>query len=82
MSSLNKIHVDFHNADKQGRVRLYTEGSLKEELKSKNIKLEQGLQILLTDDDDKDDILLALAVVEFSAEENMWVANIIEWDTE
>ena len=56
-----------------GRVRLNTKGTF-EDLDRLNFKLEQGLKLLLVDDDE----LKAIGIVEFSQEENIWVAS-FEW---
>lgn len=70
---MEKISVDFNNCDAMGRVRLNTKGTF-EDLDRLNFKLEQGLKLLLVDDDE----LKAIGIVEFSQEENIWVAS-FEW---
>ena len=67
-----KIFADFNNADEKGRVRLNTNGSIND---LKNIILRRGLPILLDDNDD----LTCEAILDFSEEEDMWVA-IINWN--
>jgi hypothetical protein len=67
-----KIFADFNNADEKGRVRLNTNGSIND---LKSIILRRGLPILLDDTDG----LTCEAILEFSDEENMWVA-VINWN--
>ena len=67
------IFADFNNADILGRIRLNTAGSL-DDVKNKMITLKNGLQLIVDDDDG----LTAHATVEFSKEENIWVAK-IDW---
>ena len=69
-----KLFADFHNADKQGRVRLNTTGTL-DDLAKYNITLKRGLEVLLNDDDS----LEVKGVVEYSEEERIWVAR-IDWN--
>ena len=69
-----KLFADFHNADKQGRVRLNTTGTF-EDLAKYNIILRPGLEVLLNDDDS----LEANGVVEYSEDEKIWVAR-IDWN--
>jgi len=71
---LNRIFVDFNNADEQGRVRLNTSGTL-EDLRNKKIELNDGIEILLDDSDG----LVTTGTIQFSKEENIWVA-LIDWD--
>jgi hypothetical protein len=74
MESLPKIFVDFNNNDVFGRIRLNTTGTF-EDLERLHIKLEEGLVLLLDDNDS----LSARGVVQFSEAENIWVA-VINWD--
>jgi hypothetical protein len=69
-----KIYADFNNTDTLHRVRLITIGTLND-LEKKGITLESGLEILLDDDEG----LVTSGVVQFSEEENIWVAK-INWD--
>jgi hypothetical protein len=69
-----KIFADFNNTDRKHRVRLTTVGTL-EDLERMNIKLEPGLELILDDNDE----LVTHGIVEFSEEENIWVAK-INWD--
>ena len=65
------IFADFNNADYKGRIRLNTSGTL-EDLQRKNLKLEAGLKVILDDADE----LTALATVEYSDDERIWVARL------
>jgi general stress protein 26 len=78
MRILNRIYVDFNNDDSKGRIRLITNGTIND-LKIKNIELESGINLLLFNADDADDILEAIGTVEFSEEEKIWVAVINNW---
>lgn len=71
---MKKVFADFNNADKNGRLRLSTVGSL-ESIKSYGIELYEGLEILLDDDES----LRTMGTVHFSDEENRWVAQ-IDWN--
>ena len=68
-----KIYVDFNNRDSLGRVRLNTKGTF-DDLKRFNIELKPGLELLLDDEEE----LMASGIVQFSQEENIWVAS-FEW---
>jgi hypothetical protein len=70
--SLPKIFADFNNADTEGRIRLNTNGSLRD---IANIQLYNGLEVILNDADE----LEATGIIEFSQTENIWVAK-IDWD--
>jgi hypothetical protein len=74
-----KIYADFQNADAKGRVRLNCDGTL-QDLARQKIQLREGLALALysddTDADGKPDELLVVGVVEFSVEEQMWVASV------
>ncbi|PSL45741.1 hypothetical protein CLV51_104448 [Chitinophaga niastensis] len=67
---MQKVYVDFNNCDRQGRVRLNTRGTF-DDLERLNIKLVPGLELLLDDDEE----LAAVGIVQFSEEENIWVAT-------
>lgn len=73
MNKLKKIFVDFNNNDVNGRIRLNTNGTFKD-IKRYEIHLEEGLELLLDDHDG----ICTLGVVEFSIDENIWVAK-IDW---
>ena len=67
---MQKIFADFKNCDPQGRVRLNTQGTL-DDLKRLNINLISGLELLLDDEEE----LSAIGIVQFSGDENIWVAS-------
>ena len=67
------IFADFNNADAQGRVRLNCVGTL-EALARLGIRLENGLLVVVTDEDE----LEADGEVVYSTEEHIWVAK-IDW---
>jgi len=64
------IIADFNNTDKENRVRLNTNDSLND-IKTKNIKMVNGLELLLDDGDE----FKVKGIVEFSKSENIWVAR-------
>jgi len=66
------LYADFNNADPRGRVRLNCVGTI-EDLSRQGIRLREGLQVLLHDDE-----LEADGETHFSAEEQIWVA-IVNW---
>ena len=74
MSRIKKIFADFNNTDIKGRVRLTTVGTLND-IREQNIELKEGLEVLIDDDDG----LTTHGIVEFSEEENIWVAK-IDWE--
>ncbi len=63
--------MDFHNADSLGRVRLNTNGTLKD-INRLKITMQPGLTLELNDQDS----LTTFGVVEYSEEEKIWVAKI------
>jgi hypothetical protein len=77
-----KVYADFHNADVKGRVRLNCIGTT-QNLARQQVKLSEGLELLLySDDADAEghpDELLVPGIVEYSQEEQCWVA-VIDWD--
>ena len=76
-----KVYVDFHNADEKGRLRLNCAGTT-QDLAAHQIRLAPGLTLdFYSDDADNDghpDDLQATGVVEYSADEQCWVA-VIDW---
>ena len=68
-----KVFADFHNADTEGRLRLNCTGTI-EDLARQKIRLSDGLQLILYSEDLEVD-----GVVQYSNEENVWVA-VIDWD--
>jgi hypothetical protein len=81
-SSYPRVYADFHNADGQGRLRLNCVGTI-EDLSRLKVQLRDGLILtLVTDDADpagRPGELQADGRVEFSTEEQCWVAA-IDWD--
>lgn len=67
-----KVFADFHNADERGRVRLNCAGTL-QDLSGQNVRLVPGLAVTLYSED-----VEAEGVVEYSTEENLWVAA-VDW---
>ena len=74
MNKPDKIFVDFNNADKEGRIRLNTKGAISD-IREKNILLEHGLELFLDDGEE----LSILGIIEYSQDENIWVAK-IDWN--
>jgi hypothetical protein len=74
-----QVYVDFHNADRQGRIRLNCLGTL-EDLSRQQVVLREGLALTLYSDDlngqGQPDALLVDGVVSYSDEERCWVAAI------
>ena len=68
-----RVFADFHNADIRGRLRLNCTGTI-EDLARQKIWLEDGLRLILYSEDLETD-----GVVQYSTEENVWVA-LIDWD--
>lgn len=69
----SRVFADFHNADLQGRLRLNCIGTL-EDLSRQKISLQEGQLLTLYSEDLEVD-----GVVEYSREENLWVA-VIDWN--
>jgi hypothetical protein len=67
------IFVDFHNADKHGRLRLNCIGTI-EDLARQQAELVNGQRLTLYSEDLEVD-----GIVEFSEEEKVWVA-VIDWE--
>jgi hypothetical protein len=70
---LPSVIADFNNADRCGRVRLSTVGSL-ESLARSGLRLVDGLAVRVHDDE-----LEADGVASYSDDEGIWVAA-IDWD--
>lgn len=68
-----RVFVDFHNADAQGRLRLNCIGTI-EDLSAQKIELQSGQQLTLYSED-----LEVEGIVEYSDLEHLWVV-IINWD--
>lgn len=69
MEPTQALYVDFNNRDHSGRVRLTAEGTARD-LVRLGIHFERGLRLLLHSED-----LEVPGVVEFSDEEQIWVAT-------
>lgn len=67
------IFADFDNTDTERRIRLITAGTLAD-IDRQQIQLQEGLELILDDNDE----LRAIGIVQFSGEENIWVAK-IDW---
>lgn len=68
-----RVFADFHNADVQGRLRLNCIGTV-EDLALQNIELQSGQLLTLYSEE-----LEIEGVVQYSSEENLWVAA-IDWN--
>ncbi len=68
-----KVYADFHNADRQGRLRLNCFGTI-QDLSRYRIKLQEDLVLTLYSED-----LEVEGRVQYSNDENLWVA-VIDWD--
>jgi hypothetical protein len=68
-----RVFADFHNADIRGRLRLNCTGTI-EDLARQKIWLQNGQTLILYSEDLEVD-----GLVEYSTEENLWVA-VIDWD--
>ena len=67
-----RVFADFHNADAQGRLRLNCIGTV-EDLARQQITLRESQSLTLYSED-----VEVEGQVEYSTEENMWVA-LIDW---
>ncbi len=76
-----RIYADFHNADSQGRLRLTCAGTTRD-LEGQQIKLAAGLTLTLyagdADDEGRSQDIETRGVVEYSDDEQCWVAR-IDW---
>jgi hypothetical protein len=68
-----RIFSDFHNADEKGRLRLNCTGTI-EDLKRKSVEPHGGDIFTLYSED-----IEVEGVVEYSSEENIWVAS-VDWE--
>jgi len=68
-----RVFADFHNADTRGRLRLNCIGTV-EDLACQQVSLREGQLLVLYSEDLEVD-----GVVQYSEEENLWVA-VIDWD--
>jgi hypothetical protein len=69
-TQLPRVFVDFHNSDRQGRVRLNTVGTMND-LNRLGIILREGTEMLLSCLEQETE-----GVATYSAEEGLWVAKI------
>jgi hypothetical protein len=74
MTDIPKLFADFNNADRQGRVRLNTNGTFAD-IKKLNLDLKEGMQVLLDDNDS----LTTIGHVKYSDLEKIWVAE-VNWN--
>jgi len=65
-----RVFADFNNRDPEGRVRLNTEGSIRD-VNRQGIRLEDGLVLTISDDD-----LEVEGTVRYSEEEGLWVVEV------
>jgi hypothetical protein len=65
-----RIYADFHNADRDGRLRLNCVGTI-EDLSRYQVELRDGEKLVLYSEE-----LEADGVVEYSENEKLWVAEI------
>jgi hypothetical protein len=70
--STSRIYADFHNADDRGRLRLNCVGTI-EDLARYQVELQDGKKLVLYSEE-----LEADGVVNYSANEGLWVAT-IDW---
>lgn len=68
-----RVFVDFHNADAQGRLRLNCIGTI-EDLSAQKVELQSGQQLTFYSEDLEVD-----GVVEYSDSEHLWVV-VINWN--
>jgi hypothetical protein len=68
-SQLPRVFVDFHNSDRQGRVRLNTVGTL-QDLNRLGVVLHDGREVLLYSYEVEIE-----GVAVYSTEEGLWVAK-------
>jgi hypothetical protein len=67
---IDLIYADFNNRDSSGRLRLNTNGTLRN-LKEKNIRLVRNMTLKVSDGD-----LIVEGIVGFSNTEDIWVIEI------
>jgi hypothetical protein len=68
-----RVYADFHNADPQGRLRLNCIGTI-QDLSRQQVELHEALTLTLYSEE-----LEVEGQVQYSTEENLWVAA-IDWD--
>ncbi|MHA4895356.1 hypothetical protein ACXZ1K_11425 [Pedobacter sp. PWIIR3] len=69
---MTSIFVDFNSVDNHGRLRLNNHQTLID-VNEKKIKLRNGGKLSLNDHDG----LITAGTVEFSEQENIWVARVV-----
>jgi len=69
----SRVHVDFNNADQDGRLRLNLAGTTAS-LDAQHFYLQDGVSLVVCDDE-----LECEAVVQFNTEEGIWVGA-IDWE--
>jgi hypothetical protein len=72
-AQLPRVFVDFHNCDRQGRVRLSAIGTV-QDLNRLGVVLREGTELLLYSYEDETD-----GVATYSTEEGRWVAK-FDWN--
>ena len=72
--NMSHVYADFHNADEQDRLRLNCVGTV-QDLSKQCITLQEDLQLIFYSEE-----LEVNGQVQFSDEENIWVA-VINWDS-
>jgi len=79
---METLWVDFNNMGKEG-VRLICKGTI-DELNAKSIRLRDGLELLIWDNDQDDfgntDNLIVNAIVKYSETDKCWVAQFNDAD--
>ncbi len=73
MTILLRVYVDFHNADKKGRIRLNCDGTV-EDLAKYGISLSEGLELKLYMEE-----VETIGKVTYSTDEDIWVA-VVDWN--
>jgi hypothetical protein len=68
-AQLSRVFVDFHNSDRQGRVRLNTVGTV-QDLNRLGVVLREGAEILLYSYEVETE-----GIATYSAQEGLWVAK-------
>lgn len=79
-----RVYADFQNADSEGRIRLNTNGTLRD-LHLLQVQFRDGMPVTLYCNDDvnesgDDTELVAQGIINFSPTENCWVAS-IDWSS-
>lgn len=72
INKMNRIFVDFHNVDSDGRIRLNCTGTV-QDLNRCGIPLKSGIKIMMYQEE-----LEVPGEIVFSEEEKIWVAK-LDW---